>query len=223
MCSGGGISKILSAAEPEKNYGFWKMIMEKCGAKTLDEFRKVPLEKLFSVWQENKKATMGGGASPCIDGALVVGKAHEILAKGEQHDIPYLIGTTSHDVVPPILYSMAKKWCYKQSSPAYLWFFERNLPGDNHGAWHSADLWYWFGTLDNCWRPFTDKDRALSEEMSDRLCAFASSGNPNTKDYVTWHAGGKCALTLGDYDTKESTPSSLKLWVTMFTNEAPGE
>lgn len=223
MSSGGGVTKMLAAGNPEKNYEFWKMIMEKCGAANLEEFRAVPVDKLFSVWQENKKASMGGGCSPCIDGRLVVGTGHELLAEGKQHDIPYLIGTTSEDMMPPILYSMAKKWCEKQNSPAYLWFFERQLPGDDHGAWHSADLWYWFGTLENCWRPFTEKDRELSEEMSDRLCAFAKNGDPNTSCYTEWKSGGKKALVLGDKQTKLSNPSSLKLWVTMFTNEAPGE
>lgn len=223
MCSGGGVSRMLTAAKPEKNYEFWKMIMAKCGATNLEEYRRVPVDKLFSVWQENKKATMGGGCSPCIDGQLVVDVGHRLLASGKQHEIPYLIGSTSHDVIPPILYSMAKKWCAKQISPAYLWFFERNLPGDDHGAWHSSDLWYWFGTLDNCWRPFSDKDRAISEEMSDRLCAFAASGDPNTKDHVEWIRGGKQALILGDNATAVGSPSSIKLWKTMFTNEAPGE
>lgn len=223
MCSGGGISKVLAAARPDKQYAFWKMIMEKCGATTLEEFRAVPVEKLYRVWQENKKMTMGGGCAPCIDGDLIVGPGHEILARGEQHHIPYLIGSTSHDVMPPILFSMSKKWCSKQASPSYLWFFERNLPGDDCGAWHSADLWYWFGTLENCWRPFTDQDRALAQEMSDRLCAFAKTGEPNTNDYVAWEAGGKNALVLGDQETALNKPSSLKLWITMFTNEAPGE
>ena len=223
MSSGGGVTKMLTAGNPEKNYTFWKMIMEKCGVANLEEFRKVPVDKLFAVWQENKKATIGGGCSPCIDGRLVVGPAYEILAEGKQHNIPYLIGTTSEDMMPPILYSMGKKWCAKQTSPAYLWFFERQLPGDDHGAWHSADLWYWFGTLENGWRPFTDKDRDLSEEMSDRLCAFVKKGDPNTKDYIEWTPGGKKALVLGDNATKLSNPSSLKLWATMFTNEAPGE
>ena len=223
MCSGGGISRVLTAAKPDKSYEFWKMIMEKCGAATLEEFRAVPVEKLFTVWQENKKAAMGGGCAPCIDGQLVVGAGHELLAEGKQHNIPYLIGTTSHDVMPPILYSMAKKWCAKQTTPAYLWFFERNLPGDDHGAWHSADLWYWFGTLDNCWRPFCDKDRAISEEMSDRLCAFAKNSDPNTGDYIQWQAGGKQAIAWGDEDTAVKNPSSFKLWKTMFTNEAPGD
>ena len=116
-----------------------------------------------------------------------------------------------------------KAWCEAQDTPSYLWFFERNLPGDNHGAWHSADLWYWFGTLENCWRPFEAKDYALAEEMCDRLVAFAKNANPNTTDYPNWESGTKSALVLGDKDTQMSKPSSLKLWVTLFTNKAPGE
>ena len=223
MCSGGGVTKMMTASAPEKSYEFWQMIMEKCGAKTLEEFRAVPVETLYSVWQENKRATMGGGCSPCIDGELVVGKGYELLARGKQHRIPYLIGTTSHDVIPPLLFGMAKKWCAAQTTPSYLWFFERNLPGDDHGAWHSADLWYWFGTLNNSWRPFDAKDEALSLEMTDRLCAFAKNGDPNAEGCIEWTAGGKSALVLGDEDTKVSSPSMLKLWVTMFTNKAPGE
>ena len=167
--------------------------------------------------------SMGGGCSPCIDGELVVGRGYELFADGKQHKIPYMIGTTSEDVIPPILFSMSRDFCKKQETESYLWYFERNLPGDNHGAWHSADLWYWFGTLDNCWRPFTEKDYTLAEEMSERLCAFAKCGNPNAEGYTEWKAGAKSALTLGDKDTKMSNPSGLKLWWTMFTNKAPGE
>ena len=223
MSSGGGVSKALTAPAPEKNFEFWQSIMEKCGAKHLEEFRKTPVETLFRVWQENKKATMGGGCSPCIDGELVVGAGHDLLASENQHHIPYMIGTTSHDVMPPILYSMAKAWCKAQKTPTYLWFFARNLPGDDHGAWHSSDLWYWFGTLKNSWRPFTEKDYALSEEMTDRLCAFARSADPNVEGYTEWTLGGDKALTFDDKDTALSNPSKLKLWVTMFTNKAPGE
>ena len=221
MSSGGGVHKALTAALPDKYYDYWHMIMEKCGAQSLDEFRQVPAEKLFAVWQENRKAAMGGGCSPCIDGELVVGAGHELVAAGKQHAIPYMMGTTSHDMMPPILYSMAKDWCKKQSSPAYPWFFDRMLPGDDHGAWHSADLWYWFGTLDNCWRPFEEKDYKLSEEMSDRLCEFARSSSPNVEGGVEWRSGK--TLRLGERETAEKNPSMLKLWVTMFTNEAPGE
>ena len=223
MCSGGGVSSMLVTSAPEKQYNYWQMIMQKCGANSLEEFRKVPVQKLYAVWQENKTMSMGGGCEPCVDGELIVGTGHKILAKKNQHHIPYMIGTTSHDVIPPILYSMAKKWCEVQDEPAYLWFFERNLPGDNHGAWHSSDLWYWFGTLENCWRPFTQKDYDLSKEMSDRLVAFAKTASPNDNGYINWQVGGKCAMTFGDGETKSTKPSNLKLWHTMFTNKAPGE
>ena len=223
MCSGGGVSRMLSTKAPEKSYPFWEMIMEKCGATTLEELRALPVEELFRVWQENKKGTMGGGCAPCVDGELVVGNGYAMLRAGMQHRIPYLIGTTGQDVIPPILYAMSKKWCAAQSTPSYLWFFERRLPGDDHGAWHSSDLWYWFGTLENCWRPFTDHDRALSEEMTTRLCAFAESGDPNVAPYLQWREGGKTALMLGDGETTLASPSMRRLWITMFTNEAPGE
>lgn len=222
MVSGGGASSLLSASPCEKNYDFWKEIMTKCDCDTIDEFKKIPVEKLFKVWSENKKASMGGGCSPCIDGALVVDKKINTLKQGKQHQIPYMMGTTSEDVVPPILRSMAKNWIKKQKVESYLYFFERALPGDNHKAWHSSDLWYWFGTLDNCWRPFENRDVELMEEMTDRLCAFCSNGNPNVGEYINWGSGAKRSLVFGE-KTSLSNPNSLKLWITMFTNKAPGE
>ncbi|MBQ8771665.1 MAG: carboxylesterase family protein [Clostridia bacterium] len=223
MISGGGLSKMLSASKPEKYFDFWQMIMQKCGATTLEEFRSVPVETLYQVWQENKKATLGGGCFPCIDGQLIIDKGHKVLKSGRQHNIPYLIGTTSEDMVPPILYSMAQNWCKKQTSPAYLWYFEHKLPGDDHGAWHSADLWYWFGTLPNCWRPFDKKDYDLSEEMVNRLVAFAQTGNPNVDGLATWTPAGKKALVFGNDATTLGKPSKLKMWKTMFTVKNPGE
>ena len=192
------------------------------------EIAAMELACFADAWSESDvRACICSELSMCYaairDGELVVGGGAEILAADGQHKIPYMIGSTSHDVMPPILYSMSKKWCAAQQTPSYLWFFERNLPGDNHGAWHSADLWYWFGTLENGWRPFTELDRELAEEMSERLCAFARCGEPNTEKYVEWKSGSAAALTFGDNATKESKPSMFKLWVTMFTNEAPGE
>ena len=118
---------------------------------------------------------------------------------------------------------MAKDWCKKQKAPSYLWFFNCALPGDGNGAWHSADLWYWFGTLENCWRPFGEKDYALSEEMVERLCAFAKTASPNADGYNEWSSGGDRAMTFGDGESEQKKPSLFKLWVTMFTNKAPGE
>ena len=122
---------------------------------------------------------------------------------------------------------MAKKWCAAQENPSYTWFFARQLPGDDKGAWHSSDLWYWFGTLDNCWRPMEEADRVLSDQMTDYLCNFAKNGDPNHPGHLPpWIASGKRqsqVLCLGDKSIDMGKPATAKLLYTMLTNHAVGE
>ena len=227
MSSGGGVSSMLSAAPAEKGYAFWHAAMKNAGCETLADFRALAPEKLFAVWKQTQKEVKGGGCFPCIDGRLVVGTGTELLAAGKQKQIPYMTGSTSEDMMPPILQKMARDWSAVQEKPSYTWFFDRKLPGDDCGAWHSSDLWYWFGTLPNCWRPMTDKDHALSDQMVSYLCNFARSGNPNKGGQLpTWIAsdkGQKRVLCLGEKDTHMAKPSLLKLIKTMLTNKAVGE
>jgi len=228
MSSGGGVSKMMSAGSPEKRYPFWQAVMEQAGCHTLEEFRALPVEKLFVTWQKAKKEIKGGGmsASPVMDGHLVTGSGVDILAAGGQKQIPYMAGSTSEDVMPPMIYSMAKSWCAAQKQESFTWFFDRRLPGDENGAWHSSDLWYWFGTLDNCWRPMEQKDRELSEQMVDYLTNFCKTGNPNGTDLPFWkdaRSAGKQVLRLGEEKTHMGKASMVKLIHTMLTNKAVGE
>ena len=227
MCSGGGVNRILTATPAEKRYEYWQTAMKYAGCETLDEFRAIAPAKLFEAWDRTKKEFHNPGCFPCIDGRLVVGAGTELLKAGKQHKIPYMAGSTSEDMMPPILLSMSRKWCAAQDVPSYTWYFDRQLPGDDHGAWHSADLWYWFGTLENCWRPMEEKDYALSRQMVDYLCNFVRSGNPNkTGELPTWIAsdkGQKRVLRLGEKATRMNKPSTLKMVATMLTNKAPGE
>ena len=227
MSSGGGVSKMLSAPQPGTMYDFWKAVMERAGCKNLAEFRALPAEKLFEVWKTAKKEVKGGGraTSPVLDGKLIVGTGTDILAQGKQKQIPYLVGSTSEDVMPPIIFSMARGWCAAQKTPSFAWFFDRKLPGDNNGAWHSSDLWYWFGTLDNCWRPMTEKDRALSDQMTDYLCNFARTGDPNGDKLPRWLSAQEqsAVLRLGEGETRMGKVNNLKLVYTMLTNKAVGE
>ncbi len=226
MSSGGGVSKALTAQLPEKSYDFWHAVMDAAGCADLDTFRALPVETLFSVWQNLKKTVRGGGCSPCLDGRLVVGTGSDILKAGKQHKIPYMAGSTSEDVMPPIIYQMGKDWCAAQEKPSYAWFFDRQLPGDDNGAWHSSDLWYWFGTLANCWRPMTKKDLALSEQMTDYLTNFCKYSDPNGTGLTAWLPLGKGqskVLILGEGDTRMGKANLLKLTKTMLTNKAVGE
>lgn len=226
MSSGGGVSKALSAALPETGYDFWHDVMKHCGCDNLEQFRSLPVEKLFSVWQNLKKSVRGGGCSPCLDGRFVVGTGTELLKAGKQKKIPYMAGSTSEDIMPPVIYEMAKNWCAAQEEKSYAWFFDRRLPGDDRGAWHSSDLWYWFGTLDQCWRPMTKKDFDLSGQMTDYLTNFCKFGDPNGAGLTAWlpmTRGQDKVLRLGEGDTRMGKADMLKLTKTMLTNKVAGE
>lgn len=226
MSSGGGVTKMISPALPEKSYDFWHAVMEQAGCLTLNQFRELPAQELFAAWQAVKKNQMMGGCSPVLDGRFIVGSGTELLAQGKQKKIPYLCGTTSHDVMPPMLFHMAKKWCAAQEKYSYAWFFDRKLPGDNCGAWHSSDLWYWFGTLENCWRPMTEKDQILSSQMTDYLTNFCKYGDPNGAGLTAWQPmtkGQGKVLRLGEGATRMGAVNMAKLGYTMLTNKAVGE
>ena len=227
MSSGGGVNKVLTATPAQKHYAYWQKVMEYAGCKSLDQFRAVAPEVLFEAWSKTKAELHNPGCFPCIDGRLVVGAGVELLKAGKYHKIHYMAGSTSEDMMPPILQAMSKKWCTVQEKPSYTWHFDRQLPGDDNGAWHSADLWYWFGTLENCWRPMEQKDYELSRQMVDYLHNFVCTGNPNKSGKLpTWIASGKGqnrVLMLGEKKTAMGKPSTLKMLHTMLTNKAVGE
>jgi para-nitrobenzyl esterase len=62
---------------------------------------------------------------------------------------------------------------------SYVYYFTRQMPGDDAGAFHSAELWYVFSTLDRCWRPFVEADYDLSRRMVGYWTNFMKTGNPN--------------------------------------------
>jgi para-nitrobenzyl esterase len=221
MSGGCGLGGMMGGATPEKRYDFWKAVMALCGCQTLAQFRAVAPQKLFEAWDTAKKQVKGGGmaAAPVTDGLLSV-------KGGTPHEIPYMVGSNSHDIAPPVLYNMGRKFCARRQQPSYFWYFERNLPGDANGAWHSADLWYWFGTLPNCWRPMEERDYQLSSQMVEYLCNFVKHGDPGDPSLPAWlpcTAKNKAVLRLRDRDTAMGKPSITKMIHTMFTNKAVGE
>lgn len=177
------------------------------------------------AWQAAKKEVKGGAMAifPVLDGELVVGAGADILKQKRHMQIPYMAGSTSEDVMPPMIYQMAKDWCAAQEKNSYAWFFDRRLPGDDNGAWHSSDLWYWFGTLPNCWRPMEEKDYDLSRQMVDYLTNFCKYGDPNGAGLTAWIPAGKKVLRLGEEATHMGNASMTKLIKTMVTNKAVGE
>jgi len=213
MSSGVGMGSFMTGT-PEKKYDFWKEVMKNTGAKTLEEFREVSPEVLFREWKRVKGSAMS--CTPVRDGIL-------IKDKPQVKNIPYMVGSTSHDMAPAVLYLLTKGWAKKNG--AYLWMFERMLPGDDKGAWHSSDLWYWFGTLKNCWRPMEKHDYALSDHMSSYLCNFVKNGRPDGDGLPLWEkfTDGKATMCFGDCMTYFGKAKMGKLIYNTLTTKPVGE
>lgn len=112
------------------------------------------------------------------------------LYDASSRKVPCLLGSTRNDLgvtgemlrkgIPSSLYVGDLEFArhYGRQGNCYLYFFGRELPGDSAGAFHSSELWYMFGTLNRSWRPFTEADLRLSQEMLDAWCRFVKTGHP---------------------------------------------
>jgi len=107
------------------------------------------------------------------------------------------------------------------TAPVYIDTFARKHPyapgvkiADQNtatvGAYHTADVPYWFDTLDtyNWQRPtriWTEYDRELTDRMTGALIAFAETGSPRTPqlDWPAWSAKSPQYMVFGDTVTMQ--------------------
>ncbi|HZY63962.1 MAG TPA: carboxylesterase family protein [Edaphobacter sp.] len=86
---------------------------------------------------------------------------------------------------------------------AYTYYFNHAIPWPDHpefGAFHSAEIPYWFRNLDALDRPFTKVDRDLSLTMSAYWLHFIQSGTPDGKglpDWPAFHPQSRTTMELG--------------------------
>lgn len=100
---------------------------------------------------------------------------------------------------------------HKGRKPTYLYYFNREIPGDDFGAFHAGDLWYVFQTLHRSWRPFTGIDFELSRKIGAYLCNFARTGNPNGANLPSWEpytARNRAGMALGEQTAMLSYPGT---------------
>lgn len=199
VSGGGAIPDFIGPLSEKQAKPLWDAVKKRAGAETLEQLKSVPPDVLWRIWYElhGKKELFGGSPlmalrslHPGIDGEIIRDMPSKIVKRGEQLDVPYMIGVTSQDFMPVLLYEMALSWGIRQSRahmrPVYGYFFDRALPGDNYKAWHAADLWYLFGGMDKCWREFEPRDYALSAQMMDYVANFVKTGDPNGQNLPAW-------------------------------------
>lgn len=70
--------------------------------------------------------------------------------------------------------------------PVYVYDLARDLPGDDKGPFHAADLWYVFKTFMRAWRPWTGRDFEVARDMNTYWANFAKNHNPNGAGLPVW-------------------------------------
>ncbi len=197
MMSGGGIlPKEFGRRPAAEAEAVWERIRNAMGAADWAQLQKAPADKLFHTWTkltaEYKYITP---ATPVVDGITIPALPEELADSGNVNGVPTVIGFLSEDMWPNTLYEAALDWGIRMEkvgkAPVYGYYFDRQLPGSDDGAFHGCDIRYAFGTFDTCWRPFEETDYRISENMMDYFASFAATGKPATSTLPTWEPLGQ--------------------------------
>lgn len=220
MLSGGGsLSEIGSPTVPALVEPIWDTMKESQGAESIDGLKELPANELYSLWLGSRGAYSGTATTPVVDGVALTGNVDDALSSNTVKDVPCIIGVLSEDMWPYTLYQAAVSYGEQRAEaggePVYLYYFDRQQPGENHfGAFHGADLYYVFGTLYRNWRPFDDTDYRIAHNMIDYISNFVKTGDPNGGGLAQWEpatAEEQLFLNFGDNEAAMVAPDTSAL------------
>ncbi len=193
LISGAGIiPRFVGPHKSKDNAWFWQKVIEDAGCTTVEEAKCIDSRLLWESWYKNahKQKIPMHLYAPSIDGEIISDVPQNIIKRHQDVDIPLLIGVTSQDMFPYMIFDMALNMGKRNSdlnrSAVYCYYFDITLPGDNYKAFHGCDLWYLFGNMDKSKRPFTSKDHEISKMMIDYVANFTEKQNPNGVGLPQW-------------------------------------
>ncbi len=202
--SGAGYPVIIQKdVTLEQAFEYGEMVVKKAGVSSLEELRAVSMEDLLKIQDEIVGELMASGKGlafcPVLNGKFRTMTYEAAIENGAVANVPTMIGSTKNDItVTPEeaqsqhsrLRESCKGWAFQMEKlghkPSYVYYFKRDLPGDDAGAFHSSELWYMFGTLKECWRPLTEADDCLAETMVSYWTNFMKNGSPEGPGLKLW-------------------------------------
>ena len=98
---------------------------------------------------------------------------------------------SQRDVAAVAVGRLAAERAHTAKTDLYLYYFERGIPWPERpefGAFHTAEVPYFFNNLRMLDRPWEPLDRQLADMMSSYWANFAASGNPNGAGLPEWPA-----------------------------------
>ena len=189
MMSGAGKFPSFALPRPaEQTREYWEEYIRVSGCADFDALRRAPLQVLYDTTEKMKELRSDTTycTMPVVDGALIPKPVDELIC--DPLPLDYLIGYTNADMYAPVMAWIGNR--FGRRTNAFIYFFDRNAPGDDNRAFHSADLRYVFGTLEKSWRPYTLRDRTAEKELTAYLANFARCGDPNGDGLPRWERAG---------------------------------
>ncbi len=175
-------------------------------ARTIAEYRAA----VEALWREDAVEFLR--LNPVTNDAGVAATARRVATEaGFEENARHCAQAFAKAGMPTWIYDYARVHPYAPG----MTFADQNPA--TAGAYHTADIPYWFGTQDtyNRFRPtrvWTPWDRQLSGTMIDALIAFAATGKPAAKglNWPVWRADAEAKLMFGDnVKTVPLTPARL--------------
>ena len=198
MLSGGGVlPRAFRIKEREIVADLWADVKKHFGKETIDELKEIPAKDLYFGFQ---KVVAGNSryaypASPVVDGKFIPDAPQALIDSSRINNVPTIMSVLSEDMWPHTLYEAIVGWGLNMEKnglcPCYGMYFDRQIPGSDHGAYHGCDVKYSFDTLDLSWRPYDEIDLRISQNMIDFFAAFVKTGVPQVDGLATWEPLGK--------------------------------